>query len=53
MRLDILKGLIKCDLEFIDEKFTKPVILKEILISAQELIVSILQKQPEFSVFTE
>lgn len=28
MRISIIKDLIKCDLDFIDDKFTKPVILK-------------------------
>ncbi len=35
IRISILKDLIKFDLDFIDGKFTKPVILKEILNSAQ------------------
>lgn len=46
MRISILKDLIKCDLDFIDGKFTKPVILKEIFNSAQSLIESFAKKLP-------
>lgn len=38
MRIGILKELIKFDMDFLDSKFTKPVILKEVLKSAQGLI---------------
>ncbi len=53
MRIGILKDLIKFDLDFIDGKFTKPVILKEVFSGAQSMIESLAKKLPEFAVFTE
>ena len=53
MRISILKDLIKFDLDFIEGKFTKPVILKEVFTGAQSLIESLAKKLPEFAVFTE
>ena len=32
LRISLMKDLIKSDLDFLDKKFTKPVILKEILL---------------------
>lgn len=46
MRIGILKDLIKFDLDFLDNKFCRPVILKEILTSAQGLIESLTKKLP-------
>ena len=53
MRLSILKDLIKFDLDFIDGKFTKPVVMKEVFNLAQSLVESLAKKLPEFAVFTE
>ncbi len=41
MRINLLKELIKTDLDFINDNFTKPVILKQVLASAQGLIESL------------
>ncbi len=46
MRISILKDLIKFDLDFIDGKFTKPVILKEVFSGAQSMIESLAKKLP-------
>lgn len=44
--MGILKDLIKIDMEFIDGKFTKPVILKEVLSCGQGLIETLVKKLP-------
>lgn len=46
LRIGILKDLIKFDMDFIDGKFMKPVILKEVLFTAQGLIESLVKKLP-------
>jgi hypothetical protein len=46
MRLGTLKDLIKNDLVFINGKFTRPVILREILLNSQEFIRSLIDAVP-------
>lgn len=46
MRLGTLKDLIKNDFAFINGKFTRPVILREILSNSQDFIRSLIDAVP-------